>query len=241
MKVRYIGLFVALLLAPASANAAIIISEIFYNLNGSEGTATEWIEITNTGNATVDLTNWTYEDIQDVVATNPFPAGTQIGPGESAVIVEQAAATFQSIWGAGVNVINASPGISLGNTGSATNETVAIRNNLGVIVDEVNYETDTNGWPAAAAANGESIYLLPGAFSLLANDLGANWAGSVAGVNGAYTALILNPGIANATVPDVASPGTAIVPEPTTVVLMAVGLCMTLLKSRRRNEQYPIE
>jgi len=240
MKVRFIGLLGALLLlAPTSVRAEIIISEIFYNLNGSEGTVTEWIEITNTGNTTVDLSGWTYEDIQDAQATNPFPAGTQIGPGQSAVIVEQAAATFQSIWGAGVNVINASPGISLGNTATATNEIVAIRNNLSVIVDEVNYETGTNGWPAGADANGESIYLLPGAYSnVLENDLGANWAGSVAGVDGAYTALIVNPGIANATVPDVASPGVAVgIPEPASVTLMTLALGLTLLKSRRRNER----
>lgn len=40
---------------PRTTTAAIVISEIFYNLSGAESPAVEWIEITNTGANPVDL------------------------------------------------------------------------------------------------------------------------------------------------------------------------------------------
>lgn len=229
MKTIMLAAFAATMLA-APANAEVIISEIFYNLNGSESGLTEWIEITNTGSSTVDLSGWIYGDDQDASYSDPFAPGTSIAGGASAVIAAQSAATFQSIWGAGIQVITYTVGggagnISLANTGSATNETPAIFDAVNTLVDAVNYETGTNGWPAGTAANGASIYLLPTGYTSVANDIGLNWAGSVNGVNGAYAALIVNPDINNATTPDIASPGVAVyVPEPTTALLAMIAL-----------------
>lgn len=219
----------ACLAASSIARADIIISEIMWNPNGGEGGLQEWIEITNTGGATMDLSGWIYGDSQDGHYSDPFPAGTSLSAGASAVIVGQSAAVFQSIWGGGVQVITytggPAGGIALANTASATNETVAIFNASNVLVDDVNYESNISGWPATDGSNvnGQSIYLLPHAFTATANNLGSNWAESVSGVDGAYTALINNPGISNATAPDVASPGVAVfVPEPSTALLAAI-------------------
>lgn len=229
MKTIVTAAVAACLAASSIARADIIISEIMWNPNGSEGGLQEWIEITNTGIATVDLSGWVYADSQDGHFSDPFLAGTSLSAGASAVIVGQSAAVFQSIWGAGVQVITytggPSGGISLANSANATNETVAIFDASNNLIDDVNYESNISGWPATDGTNvnGQSIYLLPHAFTATANNLGSNWAESVAGVDGAYTALINNPAITNATAPDVASPGVAvIVPEPSTALLAAI-------------------
>lgn len=230
MKTIATAAVAACLVASSIARADIIISEIMWNPNGSEGGAQEWIEITNTGGATVDLSGWTYADSQDNNVSDPFALGTSLAAGASAVIVAQNAAEFQSIWGAGVQVINytvggATTGISLANSASATNETVAIFDSSNTLIDDVNYESNISGWPATDGTNvnGQTIYLLPHAYTASANNLGSNWAESVAGVDGAYTALINNPAIGNATAPDVASPGVAVfVPEPSTALLAAI-------------------
>ncbi|TWT86197.1 hypothetical protein Mal64_39400 [Pseudobythopirellula maris] len=225
MKTACLAALAAILTSPASGE--IIISEIFYNLSGSESGVTEWVEITNTGASTVDLSGWVYGDDQDASYSDPFDAGTELAGGASAVITGQEAATFQSIWGAGVQVINftvagANTGVSLANSASATNETPAIFDAANTLVDAVNYEGGTNGWPAG---NGESLYLLPSGFTSAANDLGANWGASAAGVDGAFTALIVNPDIGNASAQDVASPGfAAIVPEPAAALLAVLAI-----------------
>ena len=221
---------VAVCLAASSASRAdIIISEIMWNPFGGEAGLQEWIEITNTGAATVDLTGWVYADSQDNHFSDPFAAGTSLASGASAVIVGQSEAVFQSIWGAGVQVITytggPAGGISLAKTATATNETVAIFDALDNLIDEVNYESNINGWPGSegGAVNGQSIYLLPHAYTAAANDIGTNWGKSVPGVDGAYTGLINNPDIGNATLPDVASPGVAVfIPEPSTALLAAI-------------------
>lgn len=226
-------------LAAAVASPAcggVIISEIFYNLNGSESGVTEWVEITNTGNSDVDLGGWIYGDDQDSTYADPFPAGTSLAAGASAVITGQDAATFHSIWGEGIQVISFlvgganDVGISLANGASATNERPSIFDASNTLVDAVNYQSGTEGWPSG---NGQSIYLLPGAYTSEANDLGTNWGTSTAGVDGAYAALIVNPAIGNATVPDVASPGVAVsVPEPSAVLLSLLALSGLALRRK---------
>ena len=206
--------------AGSLASADVIITEIFYNLSGSEGGATEWIELHNTGNTAVDLTGWVYADTQDGQFSDPLPAGSSIAAGGTAIIVAQSAATFASIWGPGINVITYTGTlITLANGASATNETVAIFDAANNLIDDVNFENATNGWPDDNLFS--SIYLLPSALSSSANDIGSNWANSAVGIDGAYEALILNPDISNASVRDVASPG--LIPSPGALALLGVG------------------
>lgn len=209
-----------------TAQADLIITEIFYNLAGSEGSSTEWAEIYNDGATAVDLENYAFADTQDNAVSDLFPAGTSIAAGGTLIVTQQAAATFHSIWGPGINVVSVGNFPSLANSASATNETVALLDPGALVVDDVNYENATNGWPDDTGS--ASIYLLPGALSAVANDTGSNWANATDGIDGAYTALIPNPDISTTGL-DVASPG--VVPEPGT--LAALGL-LSVCGLRRR-------
>jgi MYXO-CTERM domain-containing protein len=209
------------------ASADVVITEIFYNLNGSESGATEWVEIYNNGSLAIDMSGWVYGDSQDGVFAGAFAAGTVLGAGEVAVLCFQPEAVFQSIWGAGVRVIQLDTEVSLANSASASNETVALFDASNTLVDEVNFEVSTNGWPGSA--NGVSISLNADALDASLNDLGASWSITQIGVNGGREALIINPDIANATALDISSAG--VVPAPGALALVGLG---GLVAGRRR-------
>ncbi len=211
----------------AGAHGGVIFTEIFYNLSGSESGATEWVEIYNSGQTAVDLSGWVYGDSQDGLFAGAFADGTLLGAGEVAILTFQNADTFRSIWGQDIRVIQIDTAVSLANSPTSTNETVALFDGQGNLVDEVNFAANENGWPGAA--NGASISLLPGALDASLNDLGASWSITAVGVNGGREALILNPDIANATALDISSAG--IVPAPGAVALVAMG---GLVGARRR-------
>lgn len=213
--------------AAGAASANVVFTEIFYNLNGSENGATEWVEIYNSGASSVDMSGWVYGDAQDNTFAGAFGAGTVLGAGEVAIIAFQSESVFQSIWGSGIRVLQIDTAITLANGATATNEEIVLLNADGVIVDAVNFENGSNGWPGDA--NGASISLLPSALDASLNDTGASWATTLVGVNGGREALILNPDIANASVLDVSSAG--VVPAPGAVALMGLG---GLVAARRR-------
>lgn len=218
-------------LVAGSAHAELLISEIFYNLAGSEGVTSEWVEIYNSGNQAVDASGYMFADTQDGDVSGAFAAGTSIAAGGTLIVTQQSPATFASIWGNGINLVQVTTFPSLSNSASPTNETLALLDASSAVLDEVNYENATNGWPDDTTFS--SIYLLSSALTTTANDIGSNWANSADGVDGAYTALIVNPDIANATVLDVASPGIVMVPEPATLLALAAG---ALLLNRRRRD-----
>lgn len=175
-----IGLGAILLTAtPVAAN--VIISEIMYNADGSDNDR-EWVELYNTGTSDVDLGGWQLGDSQDGTYATPFPAGTMLGPSQ-ALVVTGSAAEFDSQWGLGIDRIEVGNFPTLANSPSPTNETVAIRDNVGVLRDSVNYD-DENDWQPVTGSFGQSIFALPSGLSTSANDLGTNWLPSMWGVYG---------------------------------------------------------
>lgn len=254
---------VTVLAGASAARGSIVITEIFYNLAGTEGTTTEWIEIANIAPAAVDLSGWRFIDIADNQISGPFPTGTVLASGGVAVITQQPAATFQSIWGSAVQVINVTSFPSLSNTPTAYTGTVPAQpfpytgfaslfspalttgQEALAIVSAGDQVTDLVIYDAAApwptGANGFSIYALPAALEdpnavTAANDLGANWGRSAIGVDGAYEALIVNPDITNTTIRDVASPGVVagLVVIPEPSALGVLGVAGLALVRRRR-------
>lgn len=173
-----------------SVRAEIIISEIMYNPQGTDldtsvipNISREWVELYNSGSTAVNLAGWQFGDSQDGEWTSAFPANTIIGANQ-ALIVTGDAASFDLEWGGGINRVQVTGFPILANSPSPSNETAAIRNNGGIIVDAVNFD-QANGWPPVNGSDGNSISLVPGALTSTANDNGVNWKPSVYGVFGA--------------------------------------------------------
>jgi hypothetical protein len=170
--------------------AEIIISEIMYNPQGTDRDDTavppinrEWIELYNTGSSTINLGGWQLGDSQDNNWANAFPAGTLLNPQQSLVVTGDAA-TFDAMWGGGINRVQVGNFPTWANDPSPTNETVAIRDGFDIIRDAVNLD-DANGWPKTTGSDGQSIFLLPSGLSSTGNDSGANWAPTMWGAYGA--------------------------------------------------------
>lgn len=223
----------ALLLAAGTAsNATVMISEMMYNPNSVESipVQTEWIEIYNYGTGLVDISGWYISD-EDGVSSITIPAGTFISPGQAIVLYPAVItlADFQAAWGTGFVAfpMDFESLFGLSNSPSPTNEILVLRDASGNAVDTVNYD-DAAPWPPDTP-DGPSIYVLPGFLDPIANDNGANWARSQAGVHGAYA--VTRTAIFNGN--DVGSPG-VVVPEPGTLGALGIGLAGLMAALRRR-------
>ncbi|MEM1177049.1 MAG: lamin tail domain-containing protein [Acidobacteriota bacterium] len=212
MSRKILALAAAIVLCPAVASAQIVITEIMYNADSSEATnQTQFVEIANASDMAVDLTGWEIGDSQDD-DWNALPAIT-LQPKEILVAVGSTAADFNAAF-AGIvdaNAIvfsiedNSETMFNLSNSPSATNETVAVRDDSMVIIDEVNYD-DTGDWPGDPG--GVSIYLNVTEMELemngtTLNDVGTNWAQASDGVAGAGTSVA--SGVWNN--PEISGPG----------------------------------
>lgn len=192
---RLIGPFLTLsiVLTPltiGTLRGEIVISEIMYNPGGTDFDSIaappfnrEWIELYNNGSDWVNLEGWQVGDSQDNTWAAPFPTRTLLGPGQ-ALVVTGDAPTFDSIWGTGIPRIGVAGFPIFANSPTPTDETVAVRNQSGVVLDYVNYD-DAFGWPRVNGSQGQSIFALPAGLSASSNDVGVNWKPSMFGAYGA--------------------------------------------------------
>ncbi len=151
------SLLSAIVLLP-SLGAAININEIHYN-PPENPIRQEFIELYNSGPDEVVLSGWRLSGAIDYL----FPADTTIAGGEFFVIAEDPA-VLQSTLGA------SAIGPFLGKL-NAEGETVRLRNEADLVVDEVDYRVGFP-WPVEASGNGPSIELINPA---LDNSLGSSW------------------------------------------------------------------
>ncbi len=139
------------------------ITEIMYNPSG--GSAYEFIELQNTGDAAVDLSGCTFEGI-----LFSFPAGSVLAPGAILVLASSVNPTAFAARYPGTSVAGYYNG-ALSNGG----ERITLRESSGKIVTSVAYG-NANGWPSAANGGGASLEMV--------NVLGdpedpANWRASI--------------------------------------------------------------
>lgn len=197
----------ALLSAVGTAHAAIIISEV--DAAGSAGATTysaDWFELTNTGNAAVDITGWRMDDNSNSYNASVALNGvSSIAAGQSVVFIEgdaTTAANFKAQWfGANVPVgftigYYSGSGVGLSQTADAVNIFDASVNHT--IVANVAFGATSLGRTLdnSAGLNNVTISTL-----------------SSVGVNGAFTS-------ANGV--EIGSPG--VVPLPGALPLMASAL-----------------
>ncbi len=171
----------------APAEGRVIITEIMYNPASEEAKGeTEWVEIANVGDATIELIDWRLDDEDTQEWANWGPFSVTLPPGAIAVLVNEAAVTeetFRKAWGLDVPntdgrekciIIPVRWG-SLANTADEQNEVLQLLNADGKVACEVNYQTQ-GSWPRVGRPDGSSIYLHDITASNL-ND-GANWRAS---------------------------------------------------------------
>ncbi len=170
-------------LAVVQARSEVIISEIMYNPDAASEADLEWIEIYNAGSQTVDLGGWTLEDLQDGQVSSPFPAGLSL-EGNEAIVLTGNIAAFDTHWRTSrVRRLQLDSFPTLANSPSPSNETVGLRDQSGIVRDQVNFD-DQGDWPRDDGSHGASIFLRPEALNASANDLGENWLPAMPGVYG---------------------------------------------------------
>ncbi len=149
----------------AFAPPSVAINEIMYNPLESGTDTTEFIELTNYGAESIDLSGWGFS--QGVVFT--FPPGTALAAGTYLVIAGDASA-FTGYYGQ-------APDFEW-NSGTLSNsgEMIELINADSNQVDSVAYKTGTT-WPSTANGQGYSLELNRPMYD---NSQGENWSASLA-------------------------------------------------------------
>jgi hypothetical protein len=151
--------------ASALAQPRIIITEIMYNPHSDEKNGeTEWVEIANVGNETIEIKDWRLDD-EDKKKWGKFSCTLQ--PGGVAVLINSGAVKedqFRAAWDAAggdshnrldYQVIPVKWS-GLGNNPSANDEVLQLRNEKDEVVCEVKQEGQ---WPSCKRPDGPSIWL----------------------------------------------------------------------------------
>jgi MYXO-CTERM domain-containing protein len=215
MRIRSIALLAAGIAASfaPSARAAIFITEWMYS-----GTSPEFVEITNVGAGPVDLTGWSYDDNSRTAGSVSLSSLGVLAAGESAIIAEAlTAAEFHAEWGTPNTLkVAAANSHNLGRS-----DEINIYDAANALSDRLTY----NDQGAGNVAGPRTQFISGNPSSLAA--LGANnatlW--TLSTVGDSYGS------VASAQF-DVGNPGVfSVVPEPTGVVLAALGLAC--LRRRR--------
>lgn len=203
-KLMVIGLL-ALTASPASAS--IRITEWAYSATGGE-----YIEFTNVGAASIDMTGWSYDDDSRAAGTISVGGFGVVAPGQSVILTEETASSFASNWGlSGIAIIG-------GNTANLSrNDEINLFDGSNALVDRLTYgdqniagsirTQNVGGIPSSAAALGANNVLL--------------WQLAATGDAFGSTTSLLG---------DVGSPGYYI-PEPSSLALLVLGSAFAI---RRR-------
>jgi hypothetical protein len=218
MRQHAIPLCLALLLtAAATGDARVIITEIMYNPASPEKSAeTEWVEIANVGDATIEIKDWKLDD-EDRAGWGTF--SITLAPGGVAVLINAGGCTeeqFRAAWDVTAESGGAPAAVpvparcyqvvpvkwgSLANRPAPGNEVLQLVNDKGNAVCEVNFQ-EGGDWPTLAQPGGPSIYLVNLAAEKLTD--GSLWRMSEVGAAGARECRAANVFVRG----DIGSPGT---------------------------------
>ncbi len=210
--------------AIGSANAGIVITEVYAAGSGNGTYGADWFELTNTGAAAVDITGWKIDDSSAAFASAvAFRGITSIAAGKSVIFFEGNAAgsndatittNFVSAWFGGTAPVGFEIG-SYGGSGvglSTGSDAVIIFNAGGTVVTGVQFGPSTTGFSFDNTAGlGSNAPAYPVLSTL-----------SVAGTNGAF---VSSNGL------ETGSPGVTI-PTPGAAALLGLGGLVAV--SRRR-------
>ncbi len=115
------------------ASGGMVISEWMYS-----GTDGEFIEFTNTGPDSVDMTGWSFDDDGRTPGTVDLSAFGVVAPGESVLLTEVVAADFAAAWIlSGVKIIGENA------TNLGRNDEINLYDASGNLVDRLTYGDET--------------------------------------------------------------------------------------------------
>ena len=156
------------------SNAQIVISEILASnkntIKDEFGLSSDWIELYNNSNTTIDLLNWTLSDDAGLPSKWRFPS-VSIAPG-----------AYLLVFASGNDIKTVTPYLHTNFKLSATGEFLALYNNNGVLVsgiipafppqyEDVSYGLVNGNYnyinlPTPLAINSTNLYVLPPTFSI---------------------------------------------------------------------------
>ncbi len=116
----------------------VIINEIMYNPSGVD-TGHEWIEIYNTTDGNVDLTNWKFHEEETNHSLNLQQGDLVLSSGDYAIIADNANSFVVDYTNFSGTLFDSS--FSLKNT----SETIAIKDGIGNLIDELTYLSEWGG------------------------------------------------------------------------------------------------
>ncbi|MFZ4582723.1 MAG: lamin tail domain-containing protein [Paludibacter sp.] len=194
--------FLVVLLSTLTVFSQVRITEVMSS-SGTGGTA-DWIEVTNLGNSSVDITGWKIDDnTYNFSAAVELTGVTTIPAGKSVVFIESAVPTtdipaFKSFWGSSMNNISVGSYTGSGVGFSSTADGVVLFNALGVeITSRVSF---------GAATAGKSFYFSYNADGSIVDNAVISALGTINGTVSNQVTLK-----SSSIIGDIGSPGTAIV------------------------------
>ena len=198
------------------SQASLLITEVMSDSAGSGATNGDWFELTNIGSSAVNLDGYVWNDSSDILDDATLFPNIIINAGESIVIVDENAGNipeWANAWGlsGASNVYGKEDFLPFGPSGDdfsglgGSGDIINIWDTSESIVMSVTFGEATEGFSFQWGTNGNYLGL------------------SSDGVNGSYTN----------SVGDVASPGSAVVPEPSTYALI-LGLASLIFILRNK-------
>ena len=203
MKRTLIALFIVTLFA-ATAQAEMRITEWMY---GGVMVQSGFIELTNIGSETIDVTGWSVDDENRVPGTVDLSAFSSITAGESLIVAEASVAEFQTEWSLSTVQI-----IAMNSDILNRNDEINLYDASGFLVDRLTYgDEDFGGTIRTRGVSGN-----PSSPSVLGTNDVYDWVlASVGDQFGSFASDggdIGNPGVYNP------------VPEPASIILILTSL-----------------
>jgi hypothetical protein len=159
--VRNLAVAAVLASLPAPVFGAVVVSEIMYDLPGSDQ-GREWIEIENRGDAPVDLAGWKL--LEAGVSHKLVSVGSSIIPPHGYAVIADDAAAFRADWPAFSGVLfsssfslnNSGEALALKDASSTPVASAAYSSSLGAGGDGNSLNTESSSWKVLSPSPGAS-------------------------------------------------------------------------------------
>jgi predicted extracellular nuclease len=217
MRRSFVAALFAVLISSVAltARAQIRITEWMYDALSPTGATTpegEYVELTNVGSTSVNMTGWSYDDSHEVAGTLSLTPFGPVAAGQSVIIAEAAAADFRTAWGLSNSVeVIGSVGHPTGNNLGRSDE-INIYDNTNALIDRLTFNDQGTGnvkGPRTQDFSGN-----PSSLAVLGTNNASAWVlSSVGDAFGSHTSVNGNVG----------NPGVFAVPEPAAGLLMLLG------------------